>query len=227
MDKLDQEWPALDPQMEFVIRTISDFPNPIDWTVPARNIRIDKQKLRKFLTSKYSSRFASKMIGLFDFSMPLDYRLFCRQVQELVICKQKDVDEIVKYAKHFAFNLYDMNCDGYLDQTDLFSIMRDVKNEENFETALYEDIRDINTMLQLRQTQLDREDKILKIEGQNRRIVALEEFIANRVALLEKREIFLEVFVTQLKEKKQTFLKSETVNSQNLNPNTSKLMKTM
>ena len=99
MDKLEQEWPALDVKMEFVIRTISDFPNPIDWTIPARNIRIDKQKLRKFLTNKYSSRFASKMIGLFDLSMPLDYRLFCRQVQELVICNQKDVDEILKYAK--------------------------------------------------------------------------------------------------------------------------------
>jgi len=60
------------------------------------------------------------------------------------------VDEIAKYAKHFAFNLFDMNCDGYLDQTDLFSILKDVKNEENFEKALYEDIRDINIMFQLR-----------------------------------------------------------------------------
>jgi hypothetical protein len=64
--------------MEFVIRSISDYPNAIDWSVSSRNIRIDKQKLRRFLQSKYSSRFASKMIGLFDFSMPLDYRVFCK-----------------------------------------------------------------------------------------------------------------------------------------------------
>jgi hypothetical protein len=80
MEKLDQEWPALSPKMEFVIRSISDYPNPIDWTVTIRNLRIDKQKLRRYLTSKYSSRFASKMIGLFDLSMPVDYRLFCKQV---------------------------------------------------------------------------------------------------------------------------------------------------
>jgi len=61
-----------------------------------------------------------------------------------------DAHELVKYAKHFSFNLFDMNCDGYLDQADLFSILKDVNIEEKFESALYEDIKDVNMMLLLR-----------------------------------------------------------------------------
>jgi hypothetical protein len=68
-------------------------------------------------------------------------------VLELVVCQLKEAHEVVKYAKHFTFNLFDMNCDGYVDQIDLFSIFKDVKNDKKFEAALYEDIRDINIML--------------------------------------------------------------------------------
>ena len=47
-------------------------------------------------------------------------------------------------SKQFVFNLFDMNCDGSIDQADLFSFFKDVKNESLFEQAAYDDIRCIN-----------------------------------------------------------------------------------
>jgi hypothetical protein len=129
LEKSDSDWPPINPKAELVLRSIADFPDPIDWNVPTRNIRIDKNKLRKFLQSKYSSRFASKLVALFDFSLQLDYKMFFKQVLDFVICQQKNPQEIVLNAKHFAFHLYDMNCDGYVDQVDLFSIFKDQKND--------------------------------------------------------------------------------------------------
>lgn len=49
LEKSDYDWPPINPKAEFVLRSIADFPDPIDWNVPTRNIRIDKNKLRKFL----------------------------------------------------------------------------------------------------------------------------------------------------------------------------------
>ena len=53
--------------------------------------------------------------------------------------------------------------------------------EDKFERALYEDIRDVNILLQLKQTRLDLEDKIVRKEGQEIKIIALEKFIAKRM----------------------------------------------
>jgi len=36
-----------------------------------------------------------------------------------------------------------MNCDGYIEETDLFSFMKDVKNEETLSHAAYRDINDM------------------------------------------------------------------------------------
>ena len=61
--------------------------------------------------------------------MPVDYKIFYKQLQEQVVCQHKlDVD-MVELAKKFAFTIYDMNSDGSVDQADLFSLFRDVSNE--------------------------------------------------------------------------------------------------
>jgi hypothetical protein len=39
----------LKPEAEVIVRTIADFPNPIDWTVNLRNIRIERLKFKKYL----------------------------------------------------------------------------------------------------------------------------------------------------------------------------------
>ena len=53
-------------------------------------------------------------------------------------------------AKQFAFNIYDMNCDGIVEQIDLFSFIKDVNDDELFNSACYSDIQDIQSMLQKR-----------------------------------------------------------------------------
>ena len=45
----DNEWPRIKPVTEFTIRTIADFPNPIDWSINLKQLRIDKSRLKKFL----------------------------------------------------------------------------------------------------------------------------------------------------------------------------------
>ena len=37
-----------------------------------------------------------------------------------------------------------MNCDKYVDQTDLFSFFKDVKNDAPFDSGAFEDIKCIN-----------------------------------------------------------------------------------
>lgn len=146
--KEDHDWPELTEQAEFIVRTIADFPHPIDWTIATRNIRIEKGKLKRYLASRYSTRIATKMAALFDFNMPLDYKIFYRQLLEQVVCQGKPGLDILVIAKQFTFNIYDMNCDGYLDQADLFSFLKDVKKESTtFEQAAFDDIRCINAYL--------------------------------------------------------------------------------
>ena len=80
-----------------------------------RNIRIEKANLRRFFTHIYSAKIAAKLITLFDFSMPVDYKIFYKQLQEQVVCQHKlDVD-MVELAKKFAFTIFDMNSDGSVD----------------------------------------------------------------------------------------------------------------
>ena len=40
-----------------------------------------------------------------------------------------DVD-IIDISRQFAFNIYDMNCDGYVDHNDLFSFIKDVRKDD-------------------------------------------------------------------------------------------------
>lgn len=65
-----------------IFRTIAEYPQPVDFSQSIKLYKIDKKKLKRFLQEKYSMRVAAKMVALFDFSMPLDYRAFYRQLFE-------------------------------------------------------------------------------------------------------------------------------------------------
>jgi Ca2+-binding EF-hand superfamily protein len=55
---------------------------------------------------------------------------------------------MIEYARNFAFNLYDTNSDGYIDTIDLFSTLKDFKNNETtLAQAVYRDINDIQKYL--------------------------------------------------------------------------------
>lgn len=38
--------------------------------------------------------------------------------------------EIIDIARQFAFNVYDMNCDEFVDHNDLFSFIKDVRKDD-------------------------------------------------------------------------------------------------
>jgi Ca2+-binding EF-hand superfamily protein len=55
---------------------------------------------------------------------------------------------MIACARRFAFNLYDTNSDGYIDSIDLFSTLKDFKNNEaTLAQAVYRDINDIQQKL--------------------------------------------------------------------------------
>ncbi len=72
----DVDWPELTKPASEIVRKIDEFPNAVNWSLSVRNIRIQKGCLRRYFAHIYSARLASKLLALFDFSMPLDYRSF-------------------------------------------------------------------------------------------------------------------------------------------------------
>lgn len=82
---IEGDWPVLKEQADRIFRTIADYPNPVDYSQSIKLYKVDKKKLKRFLQEKYSVRVATKMVALFDFSMPLDYRVFYRQLMEQII----------------------------------------------------------------------------------------------------------------------------------------------
>ena len=69
-----------------------------------------------------------------------------------VLLKPKDLNinnpnyntEHIKFLKKFAFQLLDMNCDGMICETDLFTFLELHKDDDNFfKTTLIYDMQDI------------------------------------------------------------------------------------
>ena len=64
--------------------------------------------------------------------MPLDYRSFYKQLFETIIDQELTPIELFENARKFSFQVYDMNCYGCLDMVDVFTFIKDVKNEDTF-----------------------------------------------------------------------------------------------
>ena len=54
-----------------------------------------------------------------------------------------DYDTHIIAVKQIAFNLFDMNCDNYICQYDLFSVIKNLKNNELFIESINQDFKDI------------------------------------------------------------------------------------
>lgn len=87
--------------------------------------------MKKFLTDRYSARVATKLVAVFDFStVSLDYKNFYKQLIDYFINQEMSDVDIIDISRQFAFNIYDMNCDGYVDHNDLFSFIKDVRKDD-------------------------------------------------------------------------------------------------
>jgi hypothetical protein len=134
---------------------------------------VEKKKLKKFLQDRYSLRVATKMVGLFDFALALDYRTFYKQLFEHMI----EPADLLDTARQFAFNLYDVNCDRVIDQNDLFAFITDLKSRDVLTEACYQDIHNIQEFIKERQIYITKEDPVM--EGA--KICDLPQFLANSV----------------------------------------------
>jgi hypothetical protein len=74
--------------------------------------------------------------------MPIDYRLFYKQLADSVIFPDSSSSQLLANAKNFCFTIYDTSCDGQLDQVDLFQFVREAKSEKVFQIS-YRDIIDL------------------------------------------------------------------------------------
>lgn len=144
------------------MRTIADFPNPVDWTVNLRNIRVEKLKFKKYLQLRYSSRVIAKILSKFDFTLPQDYRSFFRQVQDKFLPLGENLLEV---AQKFAFLVFDSNGDEAIDTIDLFSFIKDFKQEGTLARAGYRDVTDIQCCLSVKQMLLAKFDAVLDETG--------------------------------------------------------------
>lgn len=74
----------------------------------------------------------------------MDYKHFLLQIRKKVLDTSWHPYELVDKAREFAFQLYDINADGFICQTDLFSFIRDHKDShELMEQVCYRDLADI------------------------------------------------------------------------------------
>lgn len=74
---------------------------------------------------------------MFDFTMPLNYKEFFLKLQNIFINHELTSEELCDSAKNFAFNIYDMNCDGFIESNDLFSFIKDVNSDDVLNLACY------------------------------------------------------------------------------------------
>lgn len=53
------------------------------------------------------------------------YTILYKQVMDHIFDPSHSQEQLVEKAKRFAFNIYDMNCDGFIEPSDLFTFMQD------------------------------------------------------------------------------------------------------
>jgi Ca2+-binding EF-hand superfamily protein len=91
---------------------------------------------KKFLEARYDKRIAQKILVLFDWSNPLKFDKFTERILEFFLQPGTGTDndymESVRTLKLMAYNLYDMNNDGMLCESDLFSLLRCMQKDRIF-----------------------------------------------------------------------------------------------
>jgi Ca2+-binding EF-hand superfamily protein len=51
------------------------------------------------------------------------YPILYKQVMDHIFDPSQSQEHLIEKAKRFAFNIYDMNSDGYIEPSDLFTFM--------------------------------------------------------------------------------------------------------
>lgn len=122
-----------------------------------RNARLTKAKLRTFLTQRYGPMIADKLVLLFDFNTPLDFIAYQGQIEALLKSK-----ELLKLA---TFDVYDLNADNKVSETDLFRLLRYFDVTEGIAPTFERHIvKDFITLIQFLRAKREAKD-LVKLEN--------------------------------------------------------------
>jgi Ca2+-binding EF-hand superfamily protein len=79
------------------------------------NLKLTKNKFRLYLQSKFGSAIAEKACLTLDFTVPMDFATYCKQLEQLVGER--------KLLLQLAFDVFDSNNDGMVSELDLFKLL--------------------------------------------------------------------------------------------------------
>lgn len=145
-----------------VFRQICSGMAPAEVESKIENEKCDKNQFKRFLEARYDKRLALKILALFDWSVNLKFEKFTERVHEFILKPRSDggdndYSESVRTLKLLAFNLFDMNNDGMLCESDLFSLLRctqkdkifnsESEKDDFFKQVIYDDILAIQERL--------------------------------------------------------------------------------
>ena len=118
------------------------------------NLKVTKTSFTNYLRKHYAARVAQKMSCILESQQNYSHEDFYTRVNDLLL-KPKDPhnienkrdlphEEHKRLLKKFAFQMLDMNCDGMICETDLFTFLELHKDDDTFfKTTLIYDIQDI------------------------------------------------------------------------------------
>ena len=129
-----------------------------------KNAKINKKGLNQFLKKRYTGRLMQKIACIFDWSKGfLDYNDFYTRLSDVLLHPKEpsDAESHKKILKKFAFQMFDMNCDHQICETDIFTFLElHNKDDDLFKQVLIYDIQDILVALRRENDTLASSDKV-------------------------------------------------------------------
>ena len=106
------------------------------------------------------------MAAIFDWTDNSQYTNYFQQLGNILLhntvkAQSIPIDTHIQQLKTFAFNLYDVNCDNFVDETDMFCFIKNVKSERFFQKVLQYDMNDIVKHLQATNKRIKDQDPII------------------------------------------------------------------
>lgn len=114
-----------------------------------KNARINRAKLVNSLKKRYTTRLVQKIASIFDWSNGnLEPEVFYNRLNDFLL-HPKDIDSLahLRIFKRFAFQMFDMNCDLMICETDIFTFIESHKEDDDFfSKCLIYDMQDISAV---------------------------------------------------------------------------------
>lgn len=148
-----------------------------------------------YLKKRYTTRIVQKIVSIFDWSNgTLDANDFYTRLNDFLLHPKEITDPVahLRVFKRFAFQLFDMNCDQNVCETDIFTFIESHKEDNDFfSKSLIYDLQDISAVFKQRNSVLSANDAVMENqEPDNPKIKSLEKFLdQTKVRKQQRKEI--------------------------------------